>query len=162
MKKIDRVMYKVNDGLDVENDTYFNYGVGNLKDVTPNAIVAANILVALFKDNGIFKVIIPSILISRWNAKMILLEKQRNIGKRKNDDIESDYNKYLYLQSNLTEKFLRVFRRIGYHHSSIMVSSYPTDFGSNLELSIFDTNDICNNKLLSETYFLEENRKKLK
>lgn len=162
VKKIDRTMYKVNECLDVDVDTYSKYGVGNLKDVTPNAVVIANILIGLFKDNGIFKVVIPSILISRWNAKMIMFEKQRKIAKREISDIEHDYDKYLYLQSNLTEKFLRVFRRIGYHHSSVMVSSYPVEVGSNLELLIFDVNDVCNNKLLDETYSFSENRKRVR
>ena len=55
MKKIDRLMYKVNEGLDVNDDNFLNYGVGNLKDVTPNALVGANILVGLFRKNDIFK-----------------------------------------------------------------------------------------------------------
>ena len=53
MKKIDRLMYKVNEGLDVNDDNFLNYGVGNLKDVTPNALVGANILVGLFRKNDI-------------------------------------------------------------------------------------------------------------
>ena len=43
-----------------------------------------------------------------------------------------------------------------------MVSSYPAEVGSNLELLIFDVNDICNNKLLDETYSFRENRKRLR
>ena len=164
MKKIDRIMYKVNDGLDVKEDNYVNYGVGNLKDITPNALVSANILMGLLRANGISKVIVPSILISRWNAKMLVLEKQQKSGKKNLQAIQDDYDKYLYLQSNLTEKFLRVFRRIGYHHSSVMISSYPYELGSNLELSVLDFDDVCNNKLLDETYNLNclNKRKNLK
>ena len=155
VKKMDRLMYKVNDGLDVKTDNDINYGIGNLKDITPNAVVSANIMMGLFRINNINKVSIPSILISRWNAKMLVLDKLKKRGKKTSEEIKDAYDKYLYLQSNLTEKFLRVFRRIGYHHSSIMVDSYPYEFGSNLELKILEVDDICNNKLLDETYKFE-------
>jgi len=154
-KKFDRLMYKVNDGLDVKVDNDINYGIGNLKDITPNAVVSANILMGLFKLNNINRVIIPSILISRWNAKMLVLDKWKKKGKKTLEEINDVYDKYLYLQSNLTEKFLRTFRRIAYHHSSVMVRSYPYDFNSSLELGIIDTIDVCNNKLLEETYNFE-------
>ena len=86
---------------------------------------------------------------------MLVLDKLKKRGKKTSEEIKDAYDKYLYLQSNLTEKFLRVFRRIGYHHSSIMVDSYPYEFGSNLELKILEVDDICNNKLLDETYNFE-------
>lgn len=156
VKKIDRILYKVNEGIDVGGDNYDNYGVGNLKDITPNSLVSANILMGLFRKNGISKICIPSILVSRWNAKMIVLD---NLVKRKKKSVQEvldDYDNYVYLQSNLTEKFLRVFRRIGYHHSSVMVSSYPYVLSSGLELEILDGVDVCNNKLLDETMNFDE------
>ena len=76
--------------------------------------------------------------------------------KRKTlEDIENDYNDILRIQSNLSEKFLRVFRRIGYHHSSVMISSYPFEEGNNLEIKLLDYVDICNNKLLDETFNMD-------
>lgn len=157
VKKFDRLMYKVNDGLDVKVDNNINYGSGNLKDITPNAVVSANVLMGLFNLNNINKIIIPSILISRWNAKMLVLDKLKKRGKKTSEEIKDAYDKYLYLQTNLTEKFLRTFRRIAYHHSSVMVRSYPYDFNSSLELGIIDEVDVCNNKLLEETYNFETN-----
>ena len=155
-KKIDRLMYKVDEGLDVKNDNYDNYGIGNLKDVTPNFVVVANIVMGIFRNNNINKIYVPSILISRWNAKMVLI---KNKIDNKFDDsvIKSLEDKFIYIQSNLTEKFLRVFRRLGYHHSTIMISSYPYELSSNLGLSILDGEDVCNNKLLDETYNLDFN-----
>ena len=153
-KKIDRLMYKVDEGLDVKNDIYENYGIGNLKDVTPSFIVVANMMMGLFRDNNINQIYIPSILISRWNAKMILLENKINKGIDDNIIKELE-NKIIYIQSNLSEKFLRVFRRLGYHHSTMMISSYPYELSSNLALSILEGEDICNNRLLDETYKLD-------
>lgn len=162
-KKLDRLMYKVNEGVNVKEDTYDNYGLGNLKDITPNALVGADILMGLLKQNGISKIKVPSILISRWNSKMILLEnkksiwiKDKNISlEEKNKFVDEYYDKILHIQSNLTEKFLRVFRRLGYHHSTTMINSYPYEFGTNLELSILDGDDVCNNILLDEVYNLD-------
>jgi len=56
-KKVDRLLYKVNEGLDVKNDTYDNYGFGNLKDITPNSLVVANILMGLFRLKMILMII---------------------------------------------------------------------------------------------------------
>ena len=166
MKKFDRLMYKVNDGLDVKEDTYDNYGVGNLKDITPNSLVVANILMGLFRNNGIYKVRVPSILISRWNAKVMSIFyrmkflSDKNIPLEEVNEIMDDVKeKVLYIQSNLTEKFLRVFRRLGYHHSTIMIDSYPYEVDSNLDISILDMEDVCNNRLLDETYNLEVSMK---
>jgi len=86
---------------------------------------------------------------------MIMLERQRKLGKKDKEVLSSEYDKFCYLQANLTEKFLRVFRRIGYHHSSVMISSYPYEFSSNLELKLLDMDDLCNNKLLEETFNLD-------
>ena len=150
-------MYKVNEGFDVSEDNYATYEEGNLKDITPNAVVGVNILMGLLRNHGVFKVRVVPILITRWNEKMFKLERQRMILFDKTlEEIEKDYEKILYLQSNLTEKFIRIYRRIGYHHSSVMVSSYPFEEGNNLELNLLDIPDVCNNTLLDETFNLEE------
>lgn len=164
-KKIDRKLYKVNDGLDVVNDTYDNFGVGNLKDITPSFLVVANIFSGLLKVNNYNKLNIISILISRWNAKMITIYMKKELLLKKNSSIEEIdrlieefYDKNIKIQANLTEKFLRIFRRLGYHHSSIGITSYPMELDSNLGIRIYDYEDICNNKLLEETFGISNNK----
>lgn len=163
-KKIERKMYKVNDGLDVVNDTYENYGVGNLKDITPSFLVAANIFSGLIKNCNIFKMNIPSILISRWNGKIMTIKFKEDLALKKGQSVEEVtklvddlYAKNIALQINLTDKFLRVFRRLGYHHSSIAINGYPMDFDSNLSLVLYNQDDVCNNKLLEETFNVDKN-----
>lgn len=73
-KRLERKMYKVNDGLDIKNDTYDNYGIGNLKDVTPSFLVAANVMMGIFRSVNIQKINVVSILVERWNAKMKMLD----------------------------------------------------------------------------------------
>ena len=163
-KRIERKMYKVNEGLDVHEDTYDNYGLGNLKDVTPSFLVVANIASGLFKSYGIRKLNIPSILISRWNAKMLMIDFKQNFYKKKgyNDEeitrlVDDIYSKTKMLQTNLTDKFLRTFRRLGYHHSSVGIVGYPMEIDSNLSLFMYDQSDICNNSLLDETFCINQN-----
>lgn len=164
-KKIERKLYKVNDGLDVNNDNYDNYGSGNLKDITPSFLVSANIFSGLLKVHNYNKLNVISILISRWNAKMIamdmklkLLVKKGNSNEEITRLIEEYYDKNIKIQANLTEKFLRVFRRLGYHHSSIGIISYPMELDSNLCMELYNCEDVCNNRLLEETFRVDKNK----
>ena len=167
-KKIDRLMYKVNNGLNVKEDNYENYGIGNLKDITPNSLVVLNIFTGLLKNIGINKVIVPSILVTRWNAKMTILNMRIEKLIKSNGDkeiinklISEDENIYNSIQSNMTEKFLRVFRRLIYHHSSLELTTYPFENNSNLEFIISNEEDNCNNELLNETFMFFDKEEKL-
>lgn len=163
-KKIERNLYKVNDGLDVKEDTYDNYGVGNLKDVTPSFLVGINIFVGLLKNCDIKNLEVASMLIARWNGKMIAMKIKNDylVKKLKNEKditklVDEYYQKVLAIQSNLTEKFLRLFRRIGYHHSSVGILSYPMESSSYLTMCLYDQIDVCNNRLLDETFKISKN-----
>ena len=162
VKKIERKLYRVNEGLNVKEDNFENYDIGNLKDITPSFLVASNIVMGLLQQNGISKVHIPSILVERWNSKGLVLEMKRDILKRRNSNYLSlenqlnDYEKYcLAIQSNITEKFFRLFRRLDYHHSNIYISSYPYEESSELVIKVLDKVDVCNNQLLDETYCVD-------
>lgn len=158
-KKVGRKLYRIHEGFDVKEDTYDQYDMGNLKDVTPSFLVAANIVLGLFRSHGINFVYAPSILIERWNSKVLVLEnkKERLKLKQKSEEeilnFSNDYEKQLLtIQSNLTEKFIRIFRRLDYHHSSIEIFNYPYEKSSMFILKLCDGEDICDNKLLRETY----------
>lgn len=165
-KKIMRKMYKVNEGIDLDEDNYANYGVGNLKDITPSFLVAANIMCGLFKSSGINDINVVSILITRFNGKMIANDFFKANGIKKNYDYDKlaellidRYDKSIAIQMNLTDKFLRTFRRLGYHHSSIGITSYPMEVSSNMALKLYNQEDICNNKLLDETFNFDRDKK---
>ena len=68
--------------------------------------------------------------------------------------IEEDIKAHDYIQSNLTEKLIRTFRRIVYHFSNINISSYPYELDDYLTL-INNGDYNCNNVLLDEIYNLE-------
>lgn len=157
-KKINRLLYKVNDGLDVHEDTYENYGSGNLKDVSSSFVLAANIAMGIVNDIGIKKATIPSILITRWNGREI----SNDVKKRFNRlDLVEDEEELERIQSNLTEKHLRTFRRLDYHHSGINVSSYPFDSDTSMHMILSDF-DTCDNKILDDTYSVKGSTKYIK
>lgn len=153
IKKVNRSLYKIGEGFNSEEDNYNLFGEGNLKDVTASFLVSLNMAVAFFKQHGFEKIIVPSILPVRWNAKSIYSEnkvqKDPNFITDKQDEI----------QRNLTDKFLRTFLRLAYHYEGIDVLSYPYEVDSNLTLYVNDELN-CNNKLLSETFELINNQKK--
>lgn len=151
-KKLKRKMYMVNSGLDVNNE---GNDVANLKDITHSFLLAANIMVGMLKKYNINKLDVVSILICRWNASILVSDYKKNklekLGVNK-EEIKALKDKVFVIQSNLTDKLLRTFRRIGYHHSSIGVIGYPMEEDSSLNIILFDQEDICSNDLLAETY----------
>lgn len=168
-KKLERKMYQVNAGLNVNEESSNYYDVANLKDITPSFLIAANVMVGLLKQLNINKLEIVSILVSRWNAKVITLDYQRKrLSKLYNDDNEIEqhlhdyYDKFLKIQMNLTDKFLRTFRRVAYHHSSVGIISFPMDFDSNMKMVLYNQIDVCNNDLLDETFQITKNNQKIK
>ena len=68
-KKVNRRLFKIGENFDTKNDTYENYKEGNLKDVSASFVVASNIALGLLSSKGINDIVVPSILIERWNAK---------------------------------------------------------------------------------------------
>ncbi len=152
VKRIKRLLYGIDEGLDVKNENFDNYDFGNIKDVTASFVVAANIFTGIIRNYGITQVIVPSILIVRWNAKEIT---HKNIIKYKNlTSVEADdlANKHEEIQNNLTEKLLRTFNRLAYHHTGFNITSYAGEIDEASHFEILPT-DECNNALLRETSF---------
>lgn len=149
-KKVNRALYKIGEGFNAEEDNYDIYEQGNLENVTASFVVVANMFCNYVKCLGINEIIMPSLLIERWNAKEIAYKREMNASAIN----EKEYNmgKIIHtgIQSNLTEKFVRTFLRLTSHYPNIEVLSYPTDIDDSLHLDI-DNLDECNNKLLIET-----------
>lgn len=166
-KKINRSLYQINEGLNVKEDNFENYDIGNLKDINPKFLLALNVVIGLLKKQGINKIVVPSILIERWNAKEIFFDykKQQLLKKYSKDSVEKSIEElkeeHDRIQSNLTEKFLRAFRRLEFHHTSISVSNNPYEEDSRMFISLSNNKDYCNNSLLTETYDLDNEIKKI-
>lgn len=154
-KKINRKLYKIGTGFKpTENDDF-------LEDITASFLVVLNIAVNYFKNLGYTKFMIPSILIMRWNAKIINNELKHKRGKLDDKDFAiANYNQEV-IQYNLTDKLLATFARLGYHYNNISFSAYPYEADSYLHMDI-DANVLekCNNPLLLETTEMVKNSNK--
>jgi len=146
-KKINRILYKIGEGF------IDDYSEENLKDVTSSFLVTLNFSLALFQNLGYSEIIVPSILIERWNSKA----KANALRSIKTNNLEELENKQLRIQENLTNKLIRTFLRLKYHYEGIDILSYPTELDNNLSIKINDMSIGCNNKLLSETQMLVSN-----
>lgn len=152
-KKVNRVLYKVGEGFN-ENETDTDE---KLKDITSSFLVSLNMCISYLYRNGYSKIVVPSFLVERWNAKGIansLRIKYRKLGNR---DIDSLMSEQEYIQFNLTNKLIRTFLRLGCHYNNIDVVSLPYEIDSCLNISINDNDIVCNNLLLYETYNLVGN-----
>ena len=152
-KKIKRGLYKVGEGFDLNEDNYENYEEGNLKDVSSSFVVAINMFASYLSTIGINEIVVPSILIERYNAKTMATKKRLD-----HHIIDEDrYNEIMKfnsdLQSNLTEKLLRTVMRLGSHYEDFKVLSYPMEVDSYLHFDITNQEE-CNNNLLRETNML--------
>ena len=144
-KKLNRALYKVNEGLEIINDD----DPDNLKNVTPATLLSACIAVSYLKNMGFNEIIIPTFLITRWNAKEIMNEAKN---KEKNSDKYNEtINKNIDIQKNVTDKFIRTFRRLEYHFDNINIIENPYYGDETMKLNI-DDNIECNNPLLKEIY----------
>jgi len=153
-KKIKRKLYKIGDGFNKNEDNYEIYDDGNLNDVTASFVLVSNIAIFFLKKYGINEVIVPSILIERWNAKKIALKLRAQTKENPEEFIKQQLEKEDKIQKNITDKFIRTFLRLIHHHYSLNITSYPMEYDSYLHFKITAEEILCNNELLEETSVL--------
>ncbi len=152
-KKVNRRLFKIGENFDTKNDTYENNKEGNLKDVSASFVVASNIVLGLLSSKGINDIVVPSILIERWNAKEKNIVLRSKKEEKPKEYIETNKDEHNGIQSNLTEKLLRTFLRIVSHNNTFEVIAYPFDIDSSLHIRTCSELD-CNNSLLNETFLI--------
>lgn len=141
-KKINRALYKVNDGF--QDDS-----TANLGDTTASFLIVSAIILSYMQTKNITKIKISSILIERWNAKRIAISKKtkfKNLPKEEEKSLIKDQER---IQSNLTEKFIRTFLRLSEQYKNLEISAYPYEIDSYLSLNI-------TGKLISENALLND------
>jgi len=145
-KKINRLFYKIGEGFSYEENDE------NPKDITASFLVVLNMAINYFMANGYKKIVVPSILIERWNAKRMATDLKYRHKKidcvEKNElDLKQDI-----IQSNLTNKLVRTFLRLAFHYNNIDILALPYEVDSYLHLGLNDNILMeCNNALLLET-----------
>lgn len=152
-KKINRLLYKVN--KDVDDD----YELDNIKDVSPSAIVSLAIFTKILKENGIRDIRVVDYMPIRYKAKECAINKKidKLRGKIKDEELNEllikAQDEHIGIQKNITDKFLRNFRRLQYQLGNIKITSYPKDVDSTMHLILtdgFNNSDNILNKLYQE------------
>ncbi len=157
-KKLNRALYRVNEGLPVDEPTDNIDHPENLRGVTPSTLVSLLLAILCFHNLGIEEVVAPVWLPVRWNAKEIMYDyKAEYLLKRGGDkdaleqELKNSRNKHIEIQRNLTDKFIRTFRRLEYHMSNMKVTALPLVDDEELHM-VVDGSLECNNSLLKELY----------
>lgn len=163
-KKIERVLRKIGEGFDEKNserDPIEN--PENLYSVSAWSIVALSIAIPIIKSySKASEFLAPYFLINRWNAPEIsyITLKEKYHDQINNPHIKSVLDKKEQLvkthddiQRNITDKFIRNFRRLDHHFSNINIEAFQLDMDSSLHFSVDEICE-CNNTLLGEVYTL--------
>lgn len=147
-KKISRLLYKLNSGiLKLESDEYknnnINYYVENITDVSVSSVLSLYIFLNLVKDTvDVVKGVsyLPVRYYSRENAAC----KINNIDKRNQLDARNNN-----IQKNLTDKFIRTFRRTLVYMPEMSIDSYPYEFDEFITCTFSKKNNLfINNELI--------------
>lgn len=161
-KIIKRCLYKIN------GDVHDDYELDNIKDVSPSAIMALTIFLDCLEKNGISDIKVISYLPVRHYAKEVSNEKKANyLKKYKNLELaefekiknELDFEQ-LRIDKNITDKFIRDFRRLDYHFDNLEITSYPMDMDEYMHLKISPFTS-SNNEVLNEIVSGLNNYKKM-
>lgn len=126
-KKINRALYKVNDGFSDES-------TATLGDTTASFLIASAIILSYMQTKNITKIKISSMLLERWNAKRIAISKKVKNKKLTNEETENLIKDQERIQSNLTEKFIRTFLRLSEQYKNLDITAYPFEIDSYLSL----------------------------
>ena len=172
--KIKRKLYKLNSGVyEDESIEYKDYKEGkseyyseNISDVPPSFILSLTLFLNEIYKNGITKVnVVPYLPIRYANKIKVIARKVLRDGKKQNLNNMEKKNMFLelvdkqrYIQSNITEKFIRCFYRMNYHFSNVSITSLPMELDDSLHISLGEFME-CDNKILNEV--IKESNKNL-
>ena len=147
-KTINRLLFKINDGVE-DSKEYYDYKEGlsnyypegNISDVTMSFVLSLNLFITLLQSENIKEIKAVPYLPVRYNSRAL---------SAKRNDNEENMNRNINIQKNLTEKFIRTFRRLESQNSGIKISTYPYELDEFLTIEVNNSKNIAN-KLLDET-----------
>ena len=147
-KKINRLLYKINDGVedtqeyyDYKNNKSDYYPEGNISDVTMSFLLSLNMFVTLLQSENIKEIKAVPYLPVRYNSRELAAIRNNR---------EDLFERNKKIQTNLTNKFIRTFRRLEKQNNNIEVTMYPYEIDEFLTIKLSNNKEIIN-KLLDET-----------
>lgn len=154
-KKINRLLYKLNEGvLTSEREEFIEYKNGtsdyypeNITDVTSAFILGLTSFMALLENAGISKIkgvpYLPVRYLSRDYATQGIADEEKRAA------LEERNNR---IQYNATNKFIRTFRRVMYHLTDLKLYSLPYELDECLNLTLNEEGIPLNNELLDDLF----------
>ena len=126
-KRIKRKLYAVGAGLSHEEREIKT--IDNIHEVSPSSLISLIITLGLLKSRGVSLIIAYPLLINRYNANLIYSKEEYKRLSSMNDDLYKDILSHLaylrknldVIQANISDKFIRNFRRIAYHFDGMEV-----------------------------------------
>lgn len=153
-KMIARKLYKVNKGvLEEESDEYREYVNGtkddqyypeNISDVSPSAVISLSIFMEMLKEKNVEEIRGVSYLPLRYLSRNLAAGEVDDEAKRESLNRRNDK-----IQANITDKFIRTFRRVAFHRGDVTVSSYPYEFDEFVHVQLARENTKVNNEFLA-------------
>ena len=179
-KKINRLLYKIQEGVfesetdefkEHKNSNNDNYYTENITDVSQSALVSLSVIFALMKNEGISKVKAIDYLPIRCHSKEQSykghIEFLKSMGADEQEISEHEvvqYHEHMHIQKNITDKFLRNFRRLDHHFDNIDIPILPGEFGSFMHININNpkNKNNCDNLILQQIYDVIANYQEIK
>lgn len=161
-KKVERLLRKVDAGFLIDDETRDSIMYPeNLSSISPWSLVALTIALPIIKNSSeIDSFVAPSFLVNRWNGAEVSFENFKNsyLGVEASPVVremflkkEKEHSEHESIQRNITDKFLRNFRRLEYQSDKIKILDLPYEVDSCLRFKI-DDNCSFNNPLLDDVY----------
>ena len=148
-KNINRLLYKINNGVedvqeyyDYKNNKSDYYPEGNISDVTMSFVLSLNMFVTLLQSENIQEIKAVPYLPVRYNSRELAASRSER---------EDLFERNKRIQNNLTNKFIRTFRRLEEQNKNIKVTMYPYELDEFLTIEIDNNKKEITNKLLEET-----------
>ena len=147
-KKINRLLYKINEGV-VDSQDYYDYKEGksdyypedNISDVTMSFVLSLNMFITLLQNENIKEIKAVPYLPVRYNSRELAANRLDR------DDLR-ERNKQI--QTNLTNKFIRTFRRLEAQNKNIKITLYPYELDDFLTVEVDNNRKEIVNKLLDD------------
>ena len=150
-KKINRLLYKINEGI-TKNDDYQTTEENNIKDVSMSFIFVLNIFITLLQQENIKKIKVVPYLPIRYNSRS---QTAKNSSEKEKLDERNDN-----IQTNLTNKLIRTFRRLASQNNNVKIELLPYELDEYLTINLSQEEKIDNMLLENTTEQIINSHKK--
>lgn len=141
-KKMNRLLFKINDGV-TNTEDYNIEGESNIKDVSMSFVFCLNIFISLLQKKGIEVIKAVPYLPVCYLA--------REITANNSSHSEELRERNRSIQENQTNKFIRTFRRLSAQNDALQVCTYPYEVDEFLTMILSPRTKQIENMLLEQS-----------